>query len=335
MGRQGLLAGLATLVLSCGAAPKGPDSRVMGNLILEAQPTARQLGEDGWTLSGGGGSAYTVSRDERAQRNGHATWALYPHDHTYGKYGTWMRVVEATPYLGKRVRISGYTKTQGTTTRADFWARIQAKTSPTDGSGLAGRWHSLPADSPWTMRKVVLDVPSGAHQIQYGVGVAGAGIMWLDEPKLEIVPTTPEYDGEQTIAEWTKTGVGAPDYALAAEPDGVRVEASTQESMRFVAVVRAVPARDFQAKPVKASLEVRTEGTTSGGCVLKVQRERTLRYAGFLASDFSALPPTSSGFVRCDLVATVPSDAEWLLFGYTYRGPGRAWLRGGTVAEVP
>ena len=98
-----------------------------------------------------------------------------------------MRVVDAAPMRGKHVRLSALTRTDGTTLRADFWARVQAVDSPGDGSGLGGKWIKLPASSDLTRHEVVLDVPARSASVQFGVGVAGPGVLWVDEPKLEVV----------------------------------------------------------------------------------------------------------------------------------------------------
>ena len=33
----------------------------------------------------------------------------------------------------------------------------------------------------------MIDVPVGGAEVQYGFGIAGPGVMWIDEPKLEVV----------------------------------------------------------------------------------------------------------------------------------------------------
>ncbi len=153
------------------------------------QDTARSpaVSEDGWLISGGGRDVYTVQEDTRTQRDGHGTLLLAPSRDTNGKYGTWMRSIDAAPYRGKRVRLSAYTKTEGATKRADFWGRVQAADSPGDGSGLGGQWMRLPATSDWARTEIVLDVGVAGAMLQYGVGVAGPGRIWVDSPRLEIV----------------------------------------------------------------------------------------------------------------------------------------------------
>jgi hypothetical protein len=143
--------------------------------------------EEGWMMSGWARDKYTVREDPATERAGHATLLLAPIGDTGGKYGTWLRSIDAAPYRGKRVRLSAYTKTEGAIQRADFWARVQAADSPSDGSGLGAQWIRLPATSGWEHLEIVLDVNPAGTMLQYGVGVAGPGKLWVDAPKLEIV----------------------------------------------------------------------------------------------------------------------------------------------------
>src|SRR5262249_46246010 len=104
-----------------------------------------------------------------------------------GKYSTWMRSIDASEYRSKRVRITATLKTLGATRRVDFWARAQAKASPPDGQGLGGDWQALPADSEWREDVIVMDVPPDTARLQYGVGIAGPGKVWIETTKLDVV----------------------------------------------------------------------------------------------------------------------------------------------------
>jgi hypothetical protein len=146
---------------------------------------------------------YTVQRDAQG---GRPAWVLEPAHETSGKYGTWMRQVDATDYRGKRVRITASVRTQGATRRVDFWARAQAKDSPGDGSGLGGDWQQLPPDSEWIEKEIVLDVPMKTDRIEYGVGVAGPGKVWLESAKVEAVGSDVPLTGAGA-----KTASGPPD----------------------------------------------------------------------------------------------------------------------------
>ena len=190
-------------------------------------------------------------------------------------------------------------------------------------------------ETDWTARTIVLDVDEAGSRIQYGIGIAGPGKAWIDEPNIETVGTdvalTSAYPGERTVDDWLMTGVGAPDYTLARDGNAVRIE-STKQSVRYVALLHVVPATSFVGKKAHATLEVRADGIQGQVmCIMKVQRVRDLQYGGFLAFDMKPNPGTTSGFVKCDLGADVSDGAKWILYGASYKGDGKAWVRAGSI----
>lgn len=167
-----------SILVACATVRAGEPSPPMS----PAAPTT----EPGWGMSGGGRQAYAVQPDAEVQRDGHPTLRLEPVPEP-PRYGTWMRVVDATPYRGKRIRVSAFTRTEGATGRVDFWARVQAPRTNADGLGLGGQVLGLAPTEGWQRREIVLDVAAEGGSIQYGVGLAGPGKIWLDAPTLEIV----------------------------------------------------------------------------------------------------------------------------------------------------
>jgi eukaryotic-like serine/threonine-protein kinase len=146
-----------------------------------------ELAQQGWALSGEGRDSYALQLDPEQLRNGRPTLALVPLRDAGGRYAIWMRRVDARPYIGKRIRVSSFMKTEGATKRADFGARIQASDSAADGGGPGGHWYQLAATSDWTMREVVVDVTRAATRIEFGAGIAGPGRLWMDAPTIEVV----------------------------------------------------------------------------------------------------------------------------------------------------
>lgn len=155
----------------------------------------------GWFMSGGGRKAYEVVLDTKVKRSGKASALLKPIDKPES-YGTLMQAFVPNDYLGKRVRLTAYIKTEGATGRVDFWARVQAASSPADGMGLGGGHYDLPERSDWTKYEMVFDVPEAGTSLQFGVGLDGPGKVWIDDVKLEEVPkNTPIVNGRRNAPE--------------------------------------------------------------------------------------------------------------------------------------
>ncbi len=68
-----------------------------------------------------------------------------------------------------------------------FWARVQGPDSPGNGYGLAGEFITVATNGDWQRHEIVLDVPTSGGTIEYGVGLAGAGTLWLDKPSIEVL----------------------------------------------------------------------------------------------------------------------------------------------------
>lgn len=97
--------------------------------------------------------------------------------------------VEAAPFWGKRVRFSGWVKSQ------DFEPLPTAT-----GQGGAGLWMSnsnndsgvvhanVTGTTDWTYRELVIDVPRTGAWILMGLGMSGSGQVWARDLKFEEVP---------------------------------------------------------------------------------------------------------------------------------------------------
>jgi hypothetical protein len=101
--------------------------------------------------------------------------------------GNLMQVCDASKYLGKRVRMTGYLKTKDLTRWAGMWFRIDGR----DNGKMLGFDNmydrSLKGTNDWTKCEIVLDVPKEAAQLAFGFMLIGKGQIWVDRVKFEEV----------------------------------------------------------------------------------------------------------------------------------------------------
>jgi hypothetical protein len=94
-------------------------------------------------------------------------------------------------YLGKRVRLTGYCKTENVEEWAGLWLRVGKKGGDEalgfDNMRYGKKDRSIKGTTPWTKYEVVLDVPMNASNILYGVMIAGTGEIRWHTCVLEIV----------------------------------------------------------------------------------------------------------------------------------------------------
>ncbi|HLG35758.1 MAG TPA: hypothetical protein VI757_12825 [Bacteroidia bacterium] len=113
-------------------------------------------------------------------------------------FGTLMQQCKPGIYLGNRVRMSGYMKTENLSEWAGFWFRVDGKDVRDflafDNFKDGKKDRSVKGTTPWTRYEIVLEVPQGATNLAYGALLAGTGQIWFDHITFEIVdknvPTT-------------------------------------------------------------------------------------------------------------------------------------------------
>ena len=152
-------------------------------------------GAPGWFVAGGGRSNqdYEGGVDTKVSHSGHASAWLRPKVEKPDPGGCLMQVISAKDYVGKRIRLSGWLKTDGVDA-SGLWMRIRPAGS--DDSLAVDTMHarSIKGSNDWAKAEVVLDVASNADNIMFGSWVGLKGKAWLDDVKVEVVdrsvPTT-------------------------------------------------------------------------------------------------------------------------------------------------
>ena len=103
-----------------------------------------------------------------------------------------MQFVEAAPYRGKRIRISGWMKTENVTW-AGLWTRIDGSIAlhdinapePLFFDNMGNR--RIKGTTAWTKYEIVADVPAEAATITFGAMLHGEGQLWFDDMTIEVV----------------------------------------------------------------------------------------------------------------------------------------------------
>jgi hypothetical protein len=153
---------------------------------------AQAAGPEGWYLAGSNPASYEIARDSLVTRNGKASGRLSSIKDPSG-FGTLMQNIQATNYLGKRVRLSGWIKSKDVESWAGMWMRVDG---PNSKSTAFDNMQSRPIKGTmdWARYEIVLDVAQGSEGIFFGILLGQRGTVWLNDLKLETVdnsvPTT-------------------------------------------------------------------------------------------------------------------------------------------------
>ena len=90
-------------------------------------------------------------------------------------------------FRGKRVRLSGYLKSEGVAQRAGLWLRIDAAEPGVMHAFDNMEDRPVKGTTDWKKYEIVLDVPEEAAEIVFGFILKGIGQVWADDIQLESV----------------------------------------------------------------------------------------------------------------------------------------------------
>ncbi len=141
----------------------------------------------GWSRTGRHRENYFLTVDSKVRHGGRASATLISKNAASDEgFGSMKQEIKADDYRGKRLRYSGYVKTEIGDQHAALWMRVEAD----EGKILAfDNMDSRPLKKAtgWKRYEIVLDVPENALFIALGALFEGKGQIWVDDLKLETV----------------------------------------------------------------------------------------------------------------------------------------------------
>jgi hypothetical protein len=145
-----------------------------------------------WHKAGNNTRDYEVGEDQQTHP-GTARWAsaLYVKSITSSPagFGTLIQTIDADDYLGERLRMTAYVKTENV--RGDgvgMWMRIDGKDRSSKGMSFYNMCDKpITGTTDWKKYEIILDVPKKSEGIFYGLMLHGTGQAWLQDVKFEIV----------------------------------------------------------------------------------------------------------------------------------------------------
>jgi hypothetical protein len=148
---------------------------------------------EGWVISGQSPQLYRAGIDRGTTITGNGAKTIRSVDDKGESWATLMQMATAEPYRGKRLRFQARVKTNEISKWAGLWMRIDGR----DGKSL-GFYNSqdkpIKGTTEWTLRSVVLDVPSYANAVGFGVIANGSGQVWIDDLSLDTVANSVPVD---------------------------------------------------------------------------------------------------------------------------------------------
>lgn len=176
--------------------PPGQYRQFMGKLIFQKEEMKMKNNQllKGWQLSGSHPFNYQMGIDREVFHQGKASGFLKSVTvEEQGEFATMMQQFKADKYLGKRLRFSGFIKSEAVDGFCGFWMRVDDHLHDVlHFDNMSDR--PIKGDNEWNHYSIVLDVPENSAVISFGILLSGKGHVWVDGITFEEVdssiPTT-------------------------------------------------------------------------------------------------------------------------------------------------
>jgi AraC-like DNA-binding protein len=142
----------------------------------------------GWIVTGSMPKLYSVLMDSETNYKGAKSIILKNKSEMLepGAFCTILQQFKAANYIGKRVRFSGYIKSQEIKELGGLWMRINSSTADIlKIDNMQDR--PIKGNTDWTYYSVVLDVPENSAIINIGMFLNGIGKLWAAGLTFDIV----------------------------------------------------------------------------------------------------------------------------------------------------
>ncbi|WP_106768547.1 helix-turn-helix transcriptional regulator [Paenibacillus faecalis] len=141
----------------------------------------------GWIRGGSHPEEYEMGVNTEVVHRGKTSGRIHAgEDASKEGFGSLAQLFKAKHYLGKRIRLSAFVKTDKVAVRAGLWMRVDGPENEVlQLDNMEDR--PITGTNDWQLHTVVLDVPKQSAAIAFGVMLTGPGTVWIDEIRLEEV----------------------------------------------------------------------------------------------------------------------------------------------------
>jgi hypothetical protein len=163
----------------------------LGILIL-ALYSCKETTIKGWYKAGNKPESYRVGLDKSIYQNGNQSAFLESIETITSGFGTLMQSCETKNYSGKKIKMSGFIKSENVKDWAGMWLRIDESNKPSTEhfDNMVNR--PIKGSTDWTNYEIIMDVPVNSYTMNFGILLSGTGKVWIDNVKFEIIDDSSE-----------------------------------------------------------------------------------------------------------------------------------------------
>lgn len=151
----------------------------------------------GWFKAGSAPDAYEMGTDVGAGMKSKNAATIKSTKRKIKGFGTLMQNFSADKYRGKKIKLTGYMRSDDVESWAGLWLRVDGRTGQPALSFDNMYDRAIKGSVDWTKCEIVLDVPEEATNIAYGALLHGTGQIWFDGLAFEEVAAVTKATGKQ------------------------------------------------------------------------------------------------------------------------------------------
>lgn len=159
---------------------------ILGTLFLTKNESHAQA-INGWYKTGSKPKSYEIGLNSGQSKTGKKCAYIKSIDDKIDGFGTLMQKCDAKLYLGKRIKMSGFIKTEDVTGWAGMWLRVDSKYGGKSLSFDNMSDRPIKGSTEWTKCEIILNVPIESSTLNYGVLLREKGIVYFDRISFEIL----------------------------------------------------------------------------------------------------------------------------------------------------
>ena len=133
--------------------------------------------------------SYKLGLDQVIFKNGHQSVFIESKYKEIDGFGALMQPCLSNDYIGKRIKLTGYIKSENVTGWSGMWMGVSSQITELSFENMEKR--PIKGSTDWTKCEIVMDVPSESVGLSYGVLLHGTGKIWFDNLSFEVVGELP------------------------------------------------------------------------------------------------------------------------------------------------
>jgi predicted ester cyclase len=161
---------------------------------------------DGWWKGGDSRDSYSVGIDEEIKSEGSRSAFIVSLDDEIDGFTTLAQISDAAPFRGKKIKMTGYAKSENIEGWAGFWLRIDGEKKVEEEMSEKLGFDNM-EDRPikgttdWTKYVIEMEVPDESVKLFYGLILNGKGKVWFDNVSFQEVTDKGTRDTKVYITE--------------------------------------------------------------------------------------------------------------------------------------